>query len=97
MAFCFRPRQVAHRRHGAGGTGDSEGAREDIPLQYRKTVDNMAIGGRELPAVTFLMPEQFAGYDAAEDGILGIGALVTSGQAIIDFPLERFPLIETKN
>ena len=75
----------------------AQGARGGIPIQNRKAVANMAIGGRELPIVTFLLSEQFAGHNAPEDGILGIGALVASGKVIIDFPFGRFALTETQN
>lgn len=66
----------------------------DSPVRRAKVLDNMAIGGQMCRDVCFLLsePEQFGGVNAPEDGILGLGAIASSGRAIIDFPLGRFVL-----
>ncbi len=59
-------------------------------LVRRRILDRMVLGGRQMQNVEFLLaePGQF-GPNPPEDGILGLGALVSTGTVVIDFRLGR--------
>ena len=92
--WLFLSGQDKLRRVGMGSdhSVNAKGARQSFRTQQRKIVQKMRIGGRELAEVTFLLSDQFAGPNAPEDGILGLGALVASGMAVVDIPGRRFVL-----
>ncbi len=78
---------VAHAETGRTHWGDA-------PITQKKVLQNMSIGGKVHSEIEFMTSDQFAGKDAPEDGILGIGGLAVSGKAVIDFPSGRFVLID---
>ena len=77
----------------------AKAAQGNLTVQRRKVVDDVAIGGMTFQEVAFLLsePDQFGGANAPEDGILGIGAIASSGIAIIDFRLGHFVLTSADN
>ncbi len=77
-------RLVAHTETG-------KAARGTVSVEKARVLTNVGIGGRVHAEVAFMTSDQF-GHNAPEDGIIGIGALATSGKAIIDFATGRFIL-----
>ncbi len=75
-------------------TETAKAAKGNLAVNRATVFENMTIGGRVHADVQFLLSEanQFGGYDAPEDGILGLSAIAASGLAVVDFRGEKFLL-----
>lgn len=75
-------------------TEKAKSAWADVSIKSAKALQNVNIGGKDLSKVMFMQSDQFAWPDAPEDGIIGLGGITSSGQAIFDFPWGRFILVD---
>jgi len=75
-------------------TETAKSAWGDVSIKSAKVLQNVSIGGRILSEIMFIQSDQFAWPDAPEDGIIGLGGIISSGKAIFDFPRGKFSLVD---